>query len=994
MSSTKDEADAPPSPPTTLLTKWFSVEPDSGERSGKATLQISATATAVLEAEAGPVNCVSVFGEVRTGKSYLLNALCRTTDCFGVDHNIHSFTTGVDICTKLFPLAEMMTEPMSDCPSLGGPKLLFCDCEGQGNRNESFDLKLITPVLLVSKIVIMNVLCGAGPPREKILTRLQLVVHAAKQVARSERAAVFGHLHLVLRDCRGDPKECDALLFGVEDSESAASDEEEEAMKRRNGIRADLRKAFESPPTVWCTPRVLDAPPNYIDADPSYVAAIDAMRACMVAQLREPKRFDSVPLTGVAIAELMPAVREALLSDNPAFNPPSAMEAICNAMVRRASAGARKEVDAMVTELRAALPQVVAELEATLAARADAVMLTLDAELDAVPRREEAEVSTRGAEEREMVSTLLADSRVTINSENLSALRADADQAEACTGEAVEAALDALRATLPLSDDDLKTGLGVIEATALSAFDGSIVIASGDAMTRARATCESVTSDKCKLLCAENEAKLQVDADQAETQACEAVEDALDALRATLPLSEADLQEGLDAAETTALSTFDASIVVASGDAMTRARATCERVATDKCKLLRAGNEIKLKEDADQAAVRSGEAVVAALAALHATLPLGEDDLQVGLDEVKVTALSAFDTTIVVASGGAMMRARATCERVAREGAGVVQLMADNRAAVDEHVAAAEAAASAAADIALTMLRNQPPSLAMDLAARLEALRTDALTDLTARLALQSSGEPTPVGSDAAMARFTRRLTSETENIEARNDLRCRESAEQAEGQLEKAIDAMLIGLRATLPLGADELRAAVTEMRVTILKSFDAAIICESIASERAREATSVRVDEAEAELVRSNGELVRLAATKIADGLADEEEKAMARVKAQLSMPPVAELIFEDLSMRRGRQKAALATTRKTLLAALATKLEEAVPIEALAAEIRATVTKRVTRAGDALEKEIDATFVASKTAKRTARMYVFAAAALAACVVLQYLKGLVFG
>ena len=42
-----------------------------------------------------------------------------------------------------------------------------------------------------------------------------------------------------------DPKECDALLFGVEDSESAASDEEEEAMKRRNGIRADLRKTIK-----------------------------------------------------------------------------------------------------------------------------------------------------------------------------------------------------------------------------------------------------------------------------------------------------------------------------------------------------------------------------------------------------------------------------------------------------------------------------------------------------------------------------------------------------------------------------------------------------------------------------------------------------------------------------------------------------------------------------------------------------------------------------
>ena len=237
--------------------KWFSVAGADDGGGGKAALKIGGVATELLESETGSVNCVAICGEVRTGKSYLMNALSRASDLFGVDHNIHSFTTGVDIAPRFYSLSEVDGAVPADAP-----RLLFCDCEGQDNHNMSFDLKLVTPLLLVCKVVIMNVLCGAGPPKEKILSRLQLMVHAAKQVERSERDAVFGHLHLVLRDCRGGEVECRELIFGMEDPESASTDDEEEAIARRNGIRRDINKAFESAPAVWCTPRILDAPPK------------------------------------------------------------------------------------------------------------------------------------------------------------------------------------------------------------------------------------------------------------------------------------------------------------------------------------------------------------------------------------------------------------------------------------------------------------------------------------------------------------------------------------------------------------------------------------------------------------------------------------------------------------------------------------------------------------------------------------------------------------
>ena len=311
--------------------KWFVLRGADEGGGGKATLEIGEAATELLETETRSVNCVAICGEVRTGKSYLLNALARGSSLFGVDHNIHSFTTGVDIAPRFYPLSEVDSAAAADAP-----RLLFCDCEGQDNHNMSFDLKLVTPLLLVAKVVIMNVLCGAGPPKEKILSRLQLMVHAAKQIERSARAAIFGHLHLVLRDCRGEEAECRELVFGMEDPEGASTDDEEEAIARRNAIRRDINKAFESAPTVWCTPRILDAPPNYEDAGAAYVAKVDEIRAAMVAQLAEPKRIDGVPLTGRTIAQLLPRIREVLLEDNPAFSPPSTMSAIRGAMARRA----------------------------------------------------------------------------------------------------------------------------------------------------------------------------------------------------------------------------------------------------------------------------------------------------------------------------------------------------------------------------------------------------------------------------------------------------------------------------------------------------------------------------------------------------------------------------------------------------------------------------------------------------------------------------------
>ena len=108
------------------------------------------------EHEHEPCNVVAICGKIRTGKSYLMNALLDNSSVFGVSAQPVSFTRGVHVSATLHP-----------CSAFGAtkrehPRLAFCDMEGQGDRGLKYDVKLITPLLVVSKVVILNVLCPNG----------------------------------------------------------------------------------------------------------------------------------------------------------------------------------------------------------------------------------------------------------------------------------------------------------------------------------------------------------------------------------------------------------------------------------------------------------------------------------------------------------------------------------------------------------------------------------------------------------------------------------------------------------------------------------------------------------------------------------------------------------------------------------------------------------------------------------------------------------------
>ena len=138
-----------------------------------------------------------------------------------------SFTQGVHIGSRLYPCSQLATAQKV-------PLLAFVDMEGQGDCGIRYDVKLATPLLLVAKVVVLNVVCPNGPSRIEILDTLAIMMRAARQV-QSASGDVFGNLHLVLRDCMNDEAECHRIVFDLEDEHLGAADIT--AVRERNQIR-------------------------------------------------------------------------------------------------------------------------------------------------------------------------------------------------------------------------------------------------------------------------------------------------------------------------------------------------------------------------------------------------------------------------------------------------------------------------------------------------------------------------------------------------------------------------------------------------------------------------------------------------------------------------------------------------------------------------------------------------------------------------------------
>jgi hypothetical protein len=332
----------------------------------------------VFQDEPGFVNPVMVSGKLRTGKSYLMNAL-SDSNAFGVSAQARSFTQGVHICDRLVP-----------CSTFGGPedgpKLAFVDAEGQADKGKSYDIKLATPLLLVSKVIIMNEVCPIGPSKEDILRTIEIFMRAAEQVSeRKKRKGLFGNLHLIMRDCAQPDQECWDIIFESEDSNQSETDEQAKAIEERNKIREGIFNAFESVPKVWCLPKLMSehAPKSYRDCSPQYIAKIEEMRAYMAVQLAQPKLIDDKPLTGTMIAALMPQLQEALKSDSPILNPPSMMQAVCDLEAERVAQAMAEEAERyfridMAKKLPLPSPYYEGEVDCAKAMLAQKMMLKLD----------------------------------------------------------------------------------------------------------------------------------------------------------------------------------------------------------------------------------------------------------------------------------------------------------------------------------------------------------------------------------------------------------------------------------------------------------------------------------------------------------------------------------------------------------------------------------------------------------------------------------------
>ena len=284
------------------------------------------------------------MGDLRTGKSYLMNALAKTT-AFGVSGQARSFTKGVHVA----PAQLLDTDDA---------KVVFVDMEGQKDKGMSYDLKLATPILLVSKVVVLNLVCPTGPSKVGILDTLEILMNAAKQVRKpKDRKALFGSLHIVLRDCRQSEDECFDIIFTNEDDFDADGDDEANAIKKRNDARSAVMASFESRPQVWCLPKLADeAPPDYRDASRPFGAKIDKIRAAVELQLASPKTLGGTPLTGQMIHLMMPELKKELNTDNPALNPPTMMEAVVEEHAKRIVQQFKDKADVIITDIEAQLP--------------------------------------------------------------------------------------------------------------------------------------------------------------------------------------------------------------------------------------------------------------------------------------------------------------------------------------------------------------------------------------------------------------------------------------------------------------------------------------------------------------------------------------------------------------------------------------------------------------------------------------------------------------
>eukprot|EP00966_Prymnesium_polylepis_P284137 6563910-Prymnesium_polylepis.1 len=203
-----------------VKTKWLYLNGSS--------LNVSSSA---LPTAAKPyLNLVTIFGAMRTGKSTMLNILANR-DVFAAASDLGApCTSGAHV------------SPVLD-GEFGGildTDIAFVDVEGHGENTNAYDIKLLSPLMLASRVIIFNIMKVAAPDATlKILGQFK---DAAGRLRRGnpEGRHHCGHLLIVLQN--RDPKDAALTYTRLIEYEDGPKD----GFEDRNAIRRGLKDTFES----------------------------------------------------------------------------------------------------------------------------------------------------------------------------------------------------------------------------------------------------------------------------------------------------------------------------------------------------------------------------------------------------------------------------------------------------------------------------------------------------------------------------------------------------------------------------------------------------------------------------------------------------------------------------------------------------------------------------------------------------------------------------
>lgn len=101
------------------------------------------------------LNLCFIFGNARSGKSFMMNCLSGRQGIFQVLNTAEPCTKGVDISSYLMEHSHL-AKHTKQATVENNPLLGFVDVEGQGAEDNSYDTMLALPLLLTSKVCLFN----------------------------------------------------------------------------------------------------------------------------------------------------------------------------------------------------------------------------------------------------------------------------------------------------------------------------------------------------------------------------------------------------------------------------------------------------------------------------------------------------------------------------------------------------------------------------------------------------------------------------------------------------------------------------------------------------------------------------------------------------------------------------------------------------------------------------------------------------------------------